>query len=473
MATAEAEAAGAALAPPSDEVVPTTAGTGGLRPLVDEDAADGKAAAATEEWMRDDASRVDPTVTAASVCTAAAVPPDARVRRFRVVAEPRRLVYRDPELVDPFGLVYRLVSITDPDGVSQPVTNPAVPEPLVLRCLEGEYVEVTLENHLPGLLLPEPFAPEVPVEARDPLTFRPLRPVSSRVSLHADMVLYDVTQDDGANVGLNPEQTIAPGDSRTYTWHAAPPTGVTATDSVGPVLLQDMADVRNHRHHGLVGALIVEPRDVIPYAVGAGQSSAATGATQAWHGARATAVRGGGGPGSGEGGFEEVVLLLQDGLRLYLNGNPSFPVPDSPPAAGDDAADPEDQGQKAFNYRTEPVGPNTDIDGNPAPSGDWLANPNPATPVWHVPVGQTVRLHLVGACDKPRNHSFTVHAVTWPEYRFLSLGSSPRVASEGAITAGTVRTFEFTPEHPGDHAYRSGVLKWAVSQGLWGIVRVV
>jgi hypothetical protein len=47
------------------------------------------------------------------------------------------------------------------------------------------------------------------------------------------------------------------------------------------------------------------------------------------------------------------------------------------------------------------------------------------------------------------------------------------VSSESAITTGTARTFEFTPQHTGDHAYRSGVLKWAVTQGLWGILRVV
>jgi hypothetical protein len=46
------------------------------------------------------------------------------------------------------------------------------------------------------------------------------------------------------------------------------------------------------------------------------------------------------------------------------------------------------------------------------------------------------------------------------------------VSSESAISCGTVRTLEFTPEHPGDHAYRSGVLKWAVPQGMWGILRV-
>jgi hypothetical protein len=134
--------------------------------------------------------------------------------------------------------------------------------------------------------------------------------------------------------------------------------------------------------------------------------------------------------------------------------------------------DHEDQGQKGFNYRTEPVGPNTNGEGLPAP-GDWLANPDPATPVWYVPVNRPVHFHLVGACDKPRNHSFTIHGVTWPEWRFLSPAEQPRVASEGAITCGTARTFEFTPEHEGDHAYRSGVLKWDVSQGLWGILRVV
>jgi manganese oxidase len=27
-------------------------------------------------------------------------------------------------------------------------------------------------------------------------------------------------------------------------------------------------------------------------------------------------------------------------------------------------------------------------------------------------------------------------------------------------------------EHAGDHAYRSGVFRWAVTQGMWGILRV-
>jgi FtsP/CotA-like multicopper oxidase with cupredoxin domain len=432
----------------------------GLCPLEGENAADGKPPVGCGSFQ---------ATAGAANAPAPGYPDGAVVRRFRVIAERRRLTYRNPELVDPFGLVYRLVSITDPNGVEHPVANAAVPEPLILRCRQGEWVQVTLENHLPPVILPEPFAPEVPVEARD-AAFRPVRPVSSRVSLHADMLLYDVTRYDGANVGMNPEQTAAPGGDYVYKWHAAPTPGAAAPEALGPVLLQDMADVRNHRHHGLIGALIVEPANATPYAVAAGEVTAAPGAAEAWHGARATVVAGGE-PGAGAEQFEEVVLLLQDGLRLYLNGNPHFPIPDAPPAAGEADVDAEDQGQKGFNYRTEPVGPNTDMSGNPAP-GNWLANPNPATPVFVVPQGQRVRLHLLGACDKPRNHSVTVHGVAWPEYRFLQ-AVSPMVASESAITSGSVRTFEFSPEHPGDHAYRSGVLKWAVSQGLWGIVRVV
>jgi hypothetical protein len=46
------------------------------------------------------------------------------------------------------------------------------------------------------------------------------------------------------------------------------------------------------------------------------------------------------------------------------------------------------------------------------------------------------------------------------------------VASESAISTGTARTYEFRTGAAADYAYRSGVLKWAVPQGLWGLLRV-
>jgi hypothetical protein len=96
----------------------------------------------------------------------------------------------------------------------------------------------------------------------------------------------------------------------------------------------------------------------------------------------------------------------------------------------------------------------------------------PATPVFEVPAGAPVRLHLVVAADKPRNHSFTVHGHGWREWPHAPK-SKLLVASEGALTSGTVRTYEFTASRrPGDYAYRSGVHKWAIAQGLWGLLRV-
>ena len=400
----------------------------------------------------------------------------APVRRFHVVAERTRLTYREPDLVDPYALIYRVTKITGPDGKSLKVHSSDPPEPLILRCVEGETVELTLENCMEEgtVLRPEPFAPEVPVEARNPFSHRPERPVSSQVSMHADLVLYDVRESDGANVGKNGnDQSARPQGKVVYRWRAfRPPTtdgGETeATEALGPLLLQDMADFRNHRHHGLVGALIVEPEGTRPLHVRQGEATAVD-MTEAWNGARATLLS-----SKGER-VEEAVLLLQNGLRHFLRGNIHAPISDEPPGIGEDDVDAEDQGQKGFNYRSEPVGPigdwNRDDTSNGQAPEDWLSNPRPATPVFHILQGRKTRVHLLGACDKPRNHSFTIHGVTWPEWRFLSAGR-PRVASESAITTGTARTFEFTPLHEGDHAYRSGVLKWDVVQGLWGILRV-
>ena len=392
------------------------------------------------------------------------LPGSTGTREFRITALKRPIVYRDPDLVDPCGLFYCLDTIIGPDGKHIEVRQNRVKgqeEPLILRCREGETVKIVLTNGLPDEKLePEPFAPEVPVEERNPFSHRPERRVSSQVSMHADLLRYDVKQSDGANVGLNPNtQTAAPGKCVTYSWETHRPVMPDANkgEALGPLLLQDMADFRNHRHHGLIGALIVEPRDARPLYVEPGQYTADPhSSAEAWDGPRATVFTET--LGDKKTHFEEAVLLMQDGLRHFLRGNLHSPISDEPPAPGEDDVDHEDQGQKGFNYRSEPIERRLD-------------NPKPATPVFHVPPGSRVRLHLIGANDKPRNQSFTVHGVLWPEWRFLE-NDRPMVASESAVTTGTARIFEFDVEGGGDYAYRSGVLKWAVPQGLWGILRV-
>jgi len=274
--------------------------------------------------------------------------------------------------------------------------------------------------------------------------------------MHADLLRYDVTNSDGANVGENPVQTTDPDTggttvppvitvtTRKYQW--------LADENVGPVLLQDMADFRNHRHHGAIGALVVEPPDAT---------------VDHWDGSRATI--GDVPTPDGTETREEVVLILQDGLRLFFHGNLSFPVPDVPDLQDDpggDEPDVEDQGQKGFNYRSAPTG-----------EPWWLDVDHPATPVFTVPAGAPTWVHLLGGADKPRNHSFTIHGHTWVATHSSEAGR--RVGSESGVTSGWAGTMAITMLAPpndtasADYAYRSGVLKWDVAQGMWGILRVI
>lgn len=372
-------------------------------------------------------------------------PPGAPVRRFQVVAEPRVLDYGDSR-IDPFGLVYRVTAVTDPDGRTTQLHAPQPQQkavPLVLRCRAGEAVEVVLHNHLPAGMTVEPHEPEVPIEGNPQA-----RPVSRHVSLHADLVHLDVRTDDGSHVGDNHDSTVPPGGQRTYHWWAP--------DPLGPVPLTDLADIRHHRHHGLIGALIVEAADALPSTVSGAQAGHGAGeeaAGEAWTGDRAH-VHG------SDGEFEEIVVLLQDGLRLFLDGNLDRPAPDGPPDAGEDEPDPEDQGNKAISY----CSPHT-------VRPTWCTGWPTAAATWTVRQGDAVRLHVAGAFDKPRNHVLTVHGMDWPEHPWRG-AQSPRLCAEGGLSVGTVRTLHLRAAHRGDHAIRSGVLLGGFGEGLWAVLRV-
>ncbi|MGH3977829.1 MAG: hypothetical protein ACRDRZ_02325, partial [Pseudonocardiaceae bacterium] len=312
----------------------------------------------------------------------------------------------------------------DPRGVVYEVDGAPAGEPLVLRARAGEWVEVTLSNELPGPGEPSEFDPPLPAKD-DPGG----REISERVSLHAGLLRYDVRTSDGANVGRNPDGTVKPGQCITYRWYA---------DTPGPVLLSDRADVRTHRHRGLVGALVVEPRGTTPRDPRTGRPR--------WVGEQALLRHRGGAR------ERELVLLLQDGLRLYHDGDLTQPVRDL-------EDEPEDSGQKALNYRSAHL----------LPARPSLAVDHPGTPLLECSPGEAVRLHLVVAADRPRNHGFGIHGQTWPMEDHLE---APRVGAIGGLSTGSVRTLRFTAGEPGDYAYRTGVLRWALTEGLWGLIRV-
>ena len=70
--------------------------------------------------------------------------------------------------------------------------------------------------------------------------------------MNPQFLQYDPVRASGLNVGYNAvEQTIGPGETIQYLWHADREYGV--------CLLRSFGDMRNHRYHGLFGAIIIEP----------------------------------------------------------------------------------------------------------------------------------------------------------------------------------------------------------------------
>lgn len=97
-------------------------------------------------------------------------------------------------------------------------------------------------------------------------------PVSATVGLNAQLVAYDITQGDGANVGFNPIQTVEPGTKKTMCWYAgklevemepasngiSKPVMKATPIEFGAINLTPADGLMQHTM-GLVGALIVEP----------------------------------------------------------------------------------------------------------------------------------------------------------------------------------------------------------------------
>jgi manganese oxidase len=415
----------------------------------------------------------------------------------------------------------------DGDWRLSDVDPAADPEPLVLRCHPGEWVHITLVNEVllaanrppdsagttpcwtarrfadPDLppFGPERHPPPLPLDEDD-------RQVSPRVSLHPSLLRYDVVADDGAHVGRNHDSTVSALPVRLTGEHDVPHPAVGATtpgageeetgEATGGVeldpdgdplvrhrtdrtnvreywwyadpkllegspqgrvcYLHDMADIRNHRHHGLVGALIIEPDGVdLGDEARCGTCAATVDGRNCPTGrGRSTATPVGPYTTLVAGGVtvHERVVFWQDGLRLYLAGNPDAPVPDA-----EANVDVEDAGQRGVNYRSALLRSRT-----------MLRADHPPTPVWESPTGEPVWLRLVGACDKPRNHTFTMHGMDLAIAPWQ--GEAPREGALSGLSSDTAHDIAVVPEHPGDHVFRSGAFRWSVEQGMWGILRI-
>ncbi|XXY23657.1 copper oxidase [Sorangium sp. So ce216] len=364
------------------------------------------------------------------------------------------------------------------------------PEPLVLRAAAGECVEVTLVNELPEDPPKTPhwnYNPPI-VEGFNVNQVR----TSNHVSLRAQLVAYDVARSDGANVGQNGDQTVAPGKRRKYRWYAGDvsvtPDGGIRWQPVefGAINLTDMADVVNHGMHGAIGALIVEPEGAVWHPKPATRAAAlvnyrdATGAER-W--------------------FREIVLFYQDEVALHSD-DPAFQCEDASLNCGTALrnivgdVDADGTGHKAFNYRTEPIWARLGV--RPEKRLGEIAgldlsaifssaeHGDPATPIFTVGVYDTLRVRVLQPSGHRRQHSFSLWGAEWAHNPWAqgsgsrAMGRNPAsfvIGAQGGIgpmTAWNVNPFfraggKF--EQPGDRLYLDQP-SFSLSGGLWGIVRV-
>ncbi len=420
-------------------------------------------------------------------------PKTALVRGIKVTASTARkalpggtLVYNPREtnggkLHDPTAIMF--FRSEDLDPLTGKLKSGIAIEPLILRASAGECIELALTNQLPaGTQFDLDGFNTMPMIV-DKFNANQVKP-SADVGLHPQMVFFDVTRSDGMNVGFNPVQTAAPGQTVTYQWYAGDistgpnNTGVATAIEFGASNLSP-ADPIKHTNKGAIGGLIIEPK--------ASTWSDASGTR-----AQVTITR------SNGTSFREFVTMFQNDINMRFNGLNGEVTTEFGIAVPNlaEAEDPEDSGQKAVNYRTEPLwkrmgfAPNTPLEKtrefdftnvltNAQVGGD------PVTPVFVAGLGQEIRIRMLHPGGHPRNDNYLLHGHIWESEPYVSesqaIGSNPLsnwVGSQGGVGPGT--HFDFLPKGgaggrfrvPGDYLYRT-FQSFHFDGGIWGIIRTL
>ncbi len=439
-------------------------------------------------------------------------------------------------LHDPTAILY--VKTADLDAAGR--LKPGVPvEPLVLRAAAGECIEVTLRNRLPGDLNHNGFFDDNPdlgnltslmgVVNRDRTnpqgvsTFNNnlIRP-SSWVGLHPQLVSYDVTKGDGANVGINPSQLARPGSHVSYRWYVGDMWATVATSgSLGVQMVATPiefggtnltpADKIKQGQKSMVGALIIEPPGTSWTEDATRRASASVG-PDANRDGRPDSVA-----------YRDFAVVFQKHLsHRYRDGTAVENIrgegPGDPDSveAGIVAEDSQDSGQMAINYGSEPLwfrfglAPNTPF-GNAAMGlgavpnahqaySNSLVGREPVTPVFTAAAGQQVRMRLLQPHGAFRGSSFVLHGHLWQRDPYVCPGSSHlglpgkctftevpsrglginpvgfyRGAQEGVLPYShydvLLRSAGGANAVPGDYLYRDHASLGNLA-GEWGLLRV-
>lgn len=361
----------------------------------------------------------------------------AVIRKYDIAAVQADIPYNEHGDHDPDGLLF--VPLEDAERVR---LGKRRPRPLILRANAGDWIEVTLHNLLdPKKPVPYYDYPEVPLD----LAHKP----SMRVSVNPQFLHYDPVCDSGINVGYNNrEQTVGVGESKKYLWYA--------DREYGSCLIQSFADIRNHRYHGLFGAVLIEPAGSRWYR----GFSMAEGKYEEQAVITAPGIE----------TFRECVVMIQNGIRMLDAEGSLVKTAGEEPGMEMDA---EDTGEKGYNYRSERFANRLKKDSGIARIFSSRVHGDPATPLFCAYPGERVIFRTMMPTDKPRNVGFCIHGHEWkaqPEDPYSRV-----IPLQGAVSIGNTFDMELRggASCPGDYLYRSGSLKWDVESGMWGIFRVL
>lgn len=362
---------------------------------------------------------------------------DAVIRKYQIAAVQMDIPYNHYGDHDPDGLLF--VPLEDADKA---LCGNYHPKPLILRANAGEWIEVTLHNLFnPAKPVKYFDYPRVPLD----LAHQP----SMRVSLNPQYLNYDPVNDSGINVGYNNrEQTVGVGESKKYLWYA--------DQEYGCCIIHSFGDMRNHRYHGLFGAIIIEPAGAKWYRNFS--------LSRALHEEEAVITA------PGVESFRECVLMIQNGIRMLDCKGKLVKTIREDEGEGIDA---EDTGEKGYNYRSERFANRMRRDSQISRIFSSRIHGDPDTPLFKAYSGERVIFRTMMPADKPRNVGFTIHGHEWreqPEDPFSRI-----IPLQGGISIGNTYNMELLDgaSGPGDYLYRSGSLKWDVESGMWGIFRVL
>ena len=298
------------------------------------------------------------------------------------------------------------------------------PMPLVLRANIGDCLKIHLTNKL----------------------------TEGRASFSALALAFAATDSQGINVGRNPgDQTIGPGETRTYTYFADPSLGEISS------LVLDWGDITSNPRNGLFGAIIIGPK-------GSHYRHPETGENLDLENNWISDV------------LVDRTIPENKDRQNYRDAALFFQEEDNVIGTAFMPYIQNTAGLIGVNYRSEPYwvreeeGCSLDEMFQPCPNTDLKY---PTTPLIRAHAGDPVRLHVFGATIE-QNAIFSIEGHEWPSEPFLP-GADDISAAEFS-GAETVDVFLNSAggryQQPGDYVWQNARLPYSQA-GQWGYFRVL